>query len=98
MIRWSRSIPATAISIAANGSHRARSSSTPRVRATPTNTAPVSASTNGYRALIAAPQLRQRPRRKSHETTGMLSYGLTGVPQDGHRDAGVTSDSPRGSR
>src|SRR5438045_1896768 len=48
--------------------------------------------------LIGAPQARQRPRSASHETTGMLSYGLTGAPHDGQRDGGCASDSPRGSR
>jgi hypothetical protein len=43
-------------------------------------------------------QLRHRPRRASHESTGTLSYGRTGVPHDGQREPGRESDSPRGRR
>ena len=55
-------------------------------------------STNGYRAGIAHPQLRQRPRRTSQETTGTLSRWRTGVPQDGQCEPGWVIDSPRGRR
>jgi hypothetical protein len=47
---------------------------------------------------MGVPQLRQRPRRTSQETTGTLSYGLTGAPHFGHREPGLTSDSPIGTR
>ena len=47
---------------------------------------------------MRTPQLRQRPRNSSHETTGTLSYGLTGAPQPGQCDPGLTSDSPAGTR
>src|SRR5437764_3841906 len=44
------------------------------------------------------PQLRQRPRRKSHESSGTLSQGRIGGSQPGQCDPGATRDSPRGRR
>ena len=35
---------------------------------------------------------------RSHETTGTLSYGLTGAPHSGQCEPGLTSDSPAGTR
>ena len=39
------------------------------------NSAPVPASTSGYRAEIGSPQSRHRPRSHSHPSTGTLSQG-----------------------
>src|ERR687894_1956817 len=47
---------------------------------------------------MGSPQRRQRPRSRSHESTGTLSYGAIGAPQPGQRERGRTSDSPRGRR
>src|SRR5918992_848928 len=47
---------------------------------------------------MRTPQLRQRPRRRSQERTGTLSYGAMATPHDGQDEPGLTSDSPRGSR
>src|SRR5687768_7365557 len=47
---------------------------------------------------MGTPQLRQRPRRRSQETTGTLSYGFTGASHCGQREPGLTSDSPSGTR
>src|SRR5437879_6955006 len=52
----------------------------------------------GYRAEIGSLQYRQRPLRKIHPNTGILSYHASGVLHFGQCDGGVTSDSPRGSR
>src|SRR3954451_7042711 len=43
-------------------------------------------------------QLRQRLRSNSHETTGMLSYGLIGWSQPGQCDGGGERVSPPRSR
>src|SRR4051794_1014021 len=58
----------------------------------------VSTSMSGYRAEIELPQLRQRPRSASHDTTGMLSRLAIFVSQPGQCDGGVTIDSLRGTR
>src|ERR1035437_5492925 len=47
---------------------------------------------------MGAPQRRQRPRRSSQDTTGTLSKNATGVPQEGQREPGWTTESPRGNR
>ncbi len=57
-----------------------------------------SSSTATYRGEIAVPQRRQRPRRTSHESTGMLSYQAIAARHSGHRERGRTIDSPAGTR
>src|SRR5438045_5387732 len=48
-----------------------------------TQIAPTAASTMGYCREIGSPQRRQRPRKSSHETTGMLSRQAMGCLQRG---------------
>src|SRR5450432_3417977 len=55
-------------------------------------------STTGWRAENGARQVRQRPRRRRYERIGMLSAARTGAPQPSQREAGRTTDSPRGTR
>jgi hypothetical protein len=66
--------------------------------AIPANDPPVANSTRGYRALIRAPQLRQRPRSNSQDTTGTLSQDLIDSLHTGQCEGGETIDSPRGTR
>src|SRR5688500_13854811 len=47
---------------------------------------------------MRSPHRRHRPRRSSHENTGMLSRAPISAPHAGHRDRGRTIDSPFGSR
>ena len=44
------------------------------------------------------PHLRQRARRASQLTSGMLSYHAIMYPQPGQWERGVTTDSSRGMR
>jgi hypothetical protein len=59
---------------------------------------PCTASTMGYRAEIGSRQLAHRPRRNSHENTGMFCQGLIAAPQRGQREGGDTIDCSRGRR
>src|ERR1700739_3406710 len=63
-----------------------------------TKIAPVRNSTVGYIGDIGRWQFRHFPRRRNHPKTGMLSYGLMGVPQRGQREAGETMETPSGMR
>src|SRR5665213_2289570 len=47
---------------------------------------------------MPVPQLRQRPRRRSHDMTGMLSYHAISVPHDMHADGGETIERFSGTR
>src|ERR1700681_3904192 len=47
---------------------------------------------------MPVPQLRQRPRRRSHEMTGMLSYHAISVSHDMHAEAGDTTERFSGTR
>src|ERR1700739_2649954 len=47
---------------------------------------------------MGKPQLRHLPRRFSQLKTGMLSYGLIGLRQRGHREPGETMETPSGMR
>src|SRR3954449_9975116 len=47
---------------------------------------------------MPVPQVRQRPRRKSQDTTGMLSYHASSVPHCMHAEAGETTERSRGTR
>ena len=62
------------------------------------NKSPVSNSTSGYIGEIGYPHDRHFPPSHSHANTGTLSYALMGVSQRGHRDRGVTIDTPSGIR
>src|SRR5882757_11537318 len=59
---------------------------------------PVANSTSGYIGETGRPQLRHLPRRISQLKTGMLSYGLIGLRQRGHREPGETMERPSGMR
>jgi hypothetical protein len=91
MIASATRIPVNGASIAATHQSSYRS-------ATPTNSAPVASSVSGYTAEIFAEQLWHRPRNASQETTGMLSTARSGVPHEGHRDRGWSTDCPSGTR
>src|SRR5258708_14214251 len=47
---------------------------------------------------MGKPQLRHLPRKISQLKTGMLSYGLIGLRQRGHREPGETMETPSGMR
>src|ERR1700757_4377793 len=47
---------------------------------------------------MGKPQLRHLPRRISQPKTGMLSYGLIGLRQRGHREPGEMMETPSGMR
>src|SRR5260221_8340959 len=59
---------------------------------------PVANSTTGYIGEMGEPQLRHLPRRISQPKRGMLSYGLIGLRQRGHREPGETMETPSGMR
>ena len=63
-----------------------------------TNATAVPSSTSGYRADIADPHPRQRPRWITQENNGMFSDGFSTRSQVGQCDGGVTIDSPLGTR
>jgi hypothetical protein len=65
------------------------------IRAQP---APTASSTSGYRQLIRAPQLRQRPRSASQLTTGTFSHHMRVRAQLLQCDRGLTMLSPAGQR
>ena len=48
--------------------------------------------------LIGDPHLRQRPRNSAQLSTGTLSNHRSSYPHPLHREGGVTTDVPRGSR
>src|ERR1700682_1654087 len=52
----------------------------------------VANSIKGYCAEIGSPHPRQRARRMTQESTGMLSYQDNRLPQRGQRDGGRTTD------
>jgi hypothetical protein len=58
----------------------------------------VAAYSIGYRGDMVASQSRHRPRRISHETTGMLSYQRMACLQFGQAEGGRTTDRPAGTR
>jgi len=60
--------------------------------------AAIASSTSGYRQLIHAPQLRQRPRSASQLTTGTFSHHASARPQALQCDRGLTMLSPSGQR
>src|SRR5438270_471696 len=64
----------------------------------PANRPAVASSVSGYAAGIPAPQIRQRPRRTSHETTGTLSRARITAPHDGHIDRPLVTCSRLGAR
>jgi hypothetical protein len=66
--------------------------------ATAAHSTPTVSSTSGYRQLIQAPQLRQRPRSTSQLTTGTFSHQLSVRPQPRQCDRGLTMLSPAGQR
>src|SRR6266436_2321381 len=47
---------------------------------------------------MGRPQFRHLPRKISQPKTGMLSYGLIGLRQRGHREPGETTETPSGMR
>jgi len=53
----------------------------------------VASSMSGYWIEIGAPHPRHRPRSRSHETIGMLSYQRSPMPHLGQCDGGRTTDS-----
>src|SRR6266542_2209550 len=99
--RQSRSISDSAIPTAAKyryaGSALSRCSRSSRT-ARAANTTAVANSTSGYRRLIGASQSAHLPRSSSQPNTGTLCRLRIGRPQEGQRDAGRTSDPPRGTR
>ncbi|MDQ1494707.1 MAG: hypothetical protein QOG69_1190, partial [Actinomycetota bacterium] len=58
----------------------------------------VASSTAGYRHEIDALQLRHRPRSRSHENTGTLSYNAIAVSQVMHADPGLAIERRSGTR
>jgi hypothetical protein len=52
----------------------------------------------GYVADIGRAQFLQRARRRKKLMIGMLSYHLTGTPQDGHLERGRMTERPSGIR
>ena len=64
-------------------------------QATSAKSAPVIASTMGYRAEMGSPHDAQRPRSTSHPSTGTLCHGLIAESHDGQR-LSRTSDAARG--
>jgi len=51
-----------------------------------------------YRDEMLVLQWRQRPRRISQLSTGMLSYKAIGCLHFGQAERGVTTESPKGKR
>src|SRR5262249_27315284 len=99
--RTCRSITTSATPIAAKYRYAGAALSRPRLdrrSVTATNNSDVANSTSGYHTAIGRPHPKHRPRRTTQLTTGMLCDGLIGVPHDGHRDPGRSSESPRGTR
>ncbi len=66
--------------------------------AAPANSPLVTASTIGYRAEIRVWQSRHLPPSTSHPTTGVLWRARIRWPHDGHRDGGLTTEIPAGTR
>ena len=98
MTNRSMSVTETATSAAQKNAAIAASNVRPKARTHAAIEQAVTSSTTGYLHGIATPQLRQRPRRRRYEITGMLSRGAIGVSHDGHADGGWTIDRPTGSR
>jgi hypothetical protein len=69
------------------------SESAPKCRTHAAHSRPVTASTIGYRGEIGALHARHFPRSHSQPRTGTLSYGLIGVPHEGHAEGGCSRDS-----
>ena len=59
---------------------------------------PATSSTVGYTQPIEVPQVRQRPRSSSQESTGTLSRQESSVPQLMHAEAGATIERLSGTR
>ncbi len=98
MILRSRSVTETATSVAQKNEATAASQVSPKARTHAATRSPVTSSTSGYFHGIVVPQERQRPRSMAHETSGMLSYQASVVPQLMHADAGFTTERRSGTR
>ena len=98
MIRWLASMRARASSTVRNAAIIAATYGRSNLAAAPANRPAVASSVSGYRTEIRAPQDRHRPRRSSHETTGMLSRDPITAPQRGQADRGSTMERFWGTR
>src|SRR5581483_439514 len=93
-----RSVMAMPRRMVTNTASRTARSPGPATANAATQIAPVTASTTGYIGEIGRRQVRHRARRMSHDTTGMLSYQASALPQPGQRERGRTTDSSAGQR
>src|SRR5690242_495304 len=98
MIRRSRSVAESTTSVAQKNDAIAASAVKPNVQKQAATRMAVASSTAGYRQEISVLQVRQRPRRSSQETTGMLSRHESSVPQLMHADGGDTTERCSGTR
>src|SRR5581483_817912 len=98
MIRCSTSTAETATSVRHTKAATNASAESPKRRKLAATSTPLTSSTARYRNPIGVPHARQRPRRTSHETSGMLSYHASSCAQLMHADGGLTSERRSGSR